>query len=122
MDGQGMIFGDRSLVRRISRTLWVWVLRIDLLAWSYWVFWCHSNRAVLQVHLVDLTWNMSIITGVELSFLSWNFVTISDQVIPTVKVGLQLRISLGKVNGLPRLPLRLKFIKGAVLGIINKPY
>ena len=113
-----MIFGDRSLVRRVSRT--IWVIRVDLIAWIYWVVWCHSNRAVIQLNNEDLTWTISISTGVELSFRCWNFV--SDQFIPTVKVGVQLRISLGKVNGLPRLPLRLKFIKGAVLGIINKPY
>ena len=45
MDGQGMIFGDRSLVRRISRT--IWDILIDLIAWIYWVFWCHSNRVVI---------------------------------------------------------------------------
>ena len=75
---------------------------------------------VIQPNNEDLTWNIIIITGVELSFRCWN--SVIDQFIPMVKVGIQLRISLGKVNGLPRLPLRLKFIKGAVLGIINKPY
>ena len=118
MDGQGMIFGDRSLVRRISMTLWV--IRVDLIAWIYWVVWCHSNRVVIQPNNEDLTWNISIITGVELSFRCWNFV--SDLFIPTVKVGLQLRISRAKVNGLPRLTRQLKVIKGAVIGIINKPY
>ena len=118
MDDQGMIFGDRSLVRRISRT--IWVIRVDLIAWIYRVVWCHSNRAVIQPNNEDLTWTISIITGVELSFRCWNFV--SEQFIPTIKVGVQLRISLVKVNDLPRLPLRLKVSKGAALGIINKPY
>ena len=75
---------------------------------------------MIQLNNEDLTWTISISTGVELSFLFWN--SVSELFIPTVKVGIQLRLSLGKVNGLIRLPLQLKFIKGAVIGIINKPY
>ena len=81
------------------------------------------SQAVIQPNNEDLTWIISIITimnGVELSLRCWN--SVSEQVIPTVKVGLQLRISRAKVNGLPRLPLQLNVNKGAVLGIINKPY
>ena len=81
------------------------------------------SHGVIQPNNEDLTWINSIITimnGVELSLRCWN--SVSEQVIPTVKVGLQLRISRAKVNGLPRLPLQLNVNKGAVLGIINKPY